>query len=121
VVMINTVPHYYGGLTNSLEYKGITLDFTFQYSKRTRSNDIATLNGSVPGRANNIPLYVFENSWRKPGDIALFQKFTQSTNTSAYRSRTTSVSEAYYMDVMLLRLNNVALSWKLPASLQDKH
>lgn len=120
VVMINTVPHYYGGLTNSFEYKGITLDFTFQYSKRTRSNDIATLNGSVPGRANNIPLYVFENSWRKPGDIALFQKFTQATNTPAYRSRTTSDSEAYYMDVMLLRLNNVALSWKLPASLQDK-
>lgn len=120
VVMINTVPHYYGGLTNSLEYKGITLDFTIQYSKRTRNNDIATLSGSVPGMANNIPVYVFENSWRKPGDAALFQKFTQATNTPTYRSRTTAVSEAYYMDVELLRLNNVSLSWKLPALWQEK-
>lgn len=119
IVVLDRVVHYYGGLTNTLEYKGLSLDFTIQYSKRTRENNLESLTGYA-GFANNVPLYVYENSWRKPGDAALFQKFTQATNTPAYRSRILFSSDAYYKDVHLFRLTNVSLSWRLPQSLQGK-
>lgn len=118
-IYVNTGPRFYGGLTNEFRYKNFSLDFLLVYSDKTRNNDIATL-PALPGLQNNITVYVFENSWRKPGDEALFQKFTQRTSSSAYRSRTTSSSEAYFMHTYLLRLNNLSLSYSLPQTLQKR-
>lgn len=114
VAMINQVPHFYGGINNTFSYRNFSLDVLFQYAQRTRNTNLAVYYG-VPGAATNVPLYVYENSWRQPGDITLFQKFTQATNTPAYRSRITSNIDSHYGVVNFLRLSNASLSWRLPA------
>ncbi|GEP97645.1 SusC/RagA family TonB-linked outer membrane protein [Chitinophaga cymbidii] len=118
-ILVNTGPRFYGGISNELQYRNFRLDIQLVYSRRTRNNDIAVLPG-VAGRENNITAYVFNNSWRNPGEEALFPKFTQSTTSPAYRSRTSSSSEAYFTDTYYLRLNNLSLSWTLPQEWQRK-
>ncbi|UYQ90967.1 SusC/RagA family TonB-linked outer membrane protein [Chitinophaga horti] len=118
-VLLNTGPRIYGGLTNEFQYKNFHFDFLVIYNWKIRNNDIATMTG-VPGLANNIPLYVYENAWRKEGDHAKFQKFTQRTTSPAYRSAPSSSSSAYFSEVFFLRLNNLSFSYTLPEAWQKK-
>jgi hypothetical protein len=83
---IDLTPKYYGGLTNSFRYKNWMLDFMLLYSESFRANDISMLS-VMPGFVGNITQYVYNNSWRKPGDMALFQRFSQTINSPVYYSR----------------------------------
>jgi hypothetical protein len=118
-VYIDLTPKYYGGLTNSFRYKNWMLDFTLLYSESVRPNDISMLS-VIPGFQGNITQYVFNNSWRKPGDEALFQRFTQTTSSPVYNSKAFSLTENYYGNVWYVRLNNLSLSYDLPGRLLKK-
>lgn len=115
-VIIDLTPKYYGGWTNNFRYKGWNLSFSMRYDYRTRSDGFT----GFPGFEGNIPQYVFNNSWRKPGDVALYQKFTQRTSSPAYYSRAHSITDAYYSDVWYLSLQNLSLSYALPGPLLKK-
>jgi TonB-dependent starch-binding outer membrane protein SusC len=118
-VYIDLTPKYYGGLSNSFRYKNWMLDFMLLYSQSVRANDISMLS-VIPGFQGNITQYVFNNSWRKPGDEALFQRFTQTTNSPVYNSKAISLTENYYSNVWYVRLNNLSLSYDLPGPLLKK-
>jgi hypothetical protein len=115
-VYIDLTPKYYGGLTNSFRYKGWMLSFMLRYSESIRENDIAMLS-VMPGNQGNITQYVYNNSWRKPGDEALFQRFTQTTNSPVYYSRAFTSTEVYYSKIWYVTVNNVSLSYELPGPL----
>lgn len=115
-VYIDLTPKYYGGLTNSFRYKGWMLSFMLRYSESIRENDIAMLS-VMPGNQGNITQYVYNNSWRKPGDEALFQRFTQTTNSPVYYSRAFTSTEVYYNKIWYVTVNNVSLSYELPGPL----
>lgn len=116
---IDLTPKYYGGLTNSFRYKNWMLDFMLLYSEGFRENDISMLS-VIPGFQGNITQYVFNNSWRKPGDAALYQRFTQTTSSPVYNSRAWSGTEQYYGNVWYVRLNNLSLSYDLSGPLLKK-
>lgn len=116
---IDASPRVYGGMTNEFQYKNFSLDFQLLFSRKYRNNDIASMNG-VPGGQYNIPEYVFNNSWRKLGDHTLFQKFTQSVSSPAYRSAIYSNTDAYFSDVYYVRLNNLFVSYRLPEKWQKR-
>lgn len=104
---------YFGGLTNQLNYKGIEFSFLFQYVKQQGyDNNIV----STPGRMGNISKS-FADHWKVPGDLATYQKFTQSPSTPAgvayalYRE-----SDGIIKDKSFIRLRNVSISWSLPSS-----
>jgi len=110
---------FYGGLQNHIRYKGLSLDFLFQF---VRQKQIPNYFGSlsyVPGTMNNQPDYVM-NRWSKPGDISDVQKFTNS-NAVALRAYSNNMSSDHaFSDASYIRLQNVALSYQLPTSWKEK-
>ncbi|MBS1566110.1 MAG: TonB-dependent receptor, partial [Bacteroidetes bacterium] len=102
---------FFGGITNSLSYKGISLDFTFQYNHR---------NGYVDNALGSNPLgYTYENKpvtalnrWQKPGDNAFLPAAT--TAFPASYSNFFYSSDFNWGDASFLKLKTVSMSYTIP-------
>ncbi|WP_298152202.1 SusC/RagA family TonB-linked outer membrane protein [Flavobacterium sp.] len=105
-------PKYFGGLQNQISYKGVQLDFLFQFVKQVNYN-AAYLSG-IPGMMVNQPTAVTDH-WQQPGDVAEYQQYTTGVNGAAvdaaskYRESDAAITDASY-----IRLKNVSLSYNLP-------
>ncbi len=107
-------PKYYGGLQNQFSYKGLQLDFLFQFVKQLNWNYANTQ--GYAGLFYNQPT-AYNNSWMQPGDIAQHQVFTTGLNYEALQaSEYYGLSDAAVSDASYIRLKNVALSYDLPLS-----
>ena len=113
-ISYSLLPDYYGGLQSQLAYKGISIDFLFQFSKQLGMNELAGF-ATAPGFMGNKPSAVMER-WRKPGDVSEVQMFTQSTASTAYRAynNVTSNGSNKYSDASFIRLKNLSISYNLP-------
>lgn len=108
----------FGGFQNSFSWKGLQLDFLFQFERRL---GLSNEQGSYPGafynsltKTQNQPVSVL-NRWRKPGDHAPVQRFNQ--DFSIYTSFDDFInSDGAWMNASFIRLKNVSLSWNLPAT-----
>ncbi len=113
---------FYGGLGNTFSYKGFELDVFFQFVKRPYANGfINSSNASQPGIIYNIPKFLLEGRWQKPGDDAQ-RPMLSSANSGAfataynyYRLSTAGVEDASY-----IRLKNLSFSYTLPAVITNK-
>lgn len=107
------LPTIFGGLTNSLSYKGFTLDFSISFAKKVMTNALYST-GLYPGSANNLPTMILGKYWTKAGDVATYPKLdpiatnSNSSNGYAYNYGPT-LHEGFYF-----KLQNVALSYTLP-------
>ncbi len=109
---------FYGGLTNTIHYKGFTLDFTFHFVKQTGLNH--TNYFGAPGTFANQPVIVLENRWQQPGDITDVPRFTQTGAAySAYRSFY-RYSDQTLTDASFIRLQNLSLAYQFPSSVLEK-
>jgi TonB-linked SusC/RagA family outer membrane protein len=99
----NSDPKFYGGLDNTFSYKGITLDFLFQFVKRTaQRGDLL----AYPGTANNLAQSITDLPFKY-----------STTNGAAYPTSSYSyytLSDAAIQDASFLRLKNVSLSYNFP-------
>ena len=126
-VLINTTPKFYGGLSNSFNYKGFSLDFLLQFVRQTGLDQGKLGNSLPPGFYSsfgasilgNQPLSVI-NRWRQPNDPAKIQKFTTDFGSgySAYYFATQS--DFSYSDASFIRLKNLSLSWSIPKGVVNK-
>lgn len=114
-------PRYYGGLGNTISYKGFELDFFFQFTKRPYANGyINSSNASQPGIIYNIPKFLLEGIWTEPGDAATRPRLstvnsgTFSAAYNRYRFSTAGIEDASY-----IRLKTVELAYRLPKRLTD--
>lgn len=103
---------YFGGLSNSFQWKGLQLDVLFQFVKQKGLNYLAYF-PNIPGMGfSNLPVEVFDR-WQKSGDVTRFQKF-QTTDYEAYDNFMRS--DAAIVDASYIRLKNLSLSYQLPVS-----
>jgi TonB-dependent starch-binding outer membrane protein SusC len=102
-------PRFYGGIQNSLSYKGFDLDFLFQFVKQEAPNFKLGSTFFLGGIIWNEPVGVL-NRWQKPGDITDIQKFSVGTLTDYAGGSSLVFSDASY-----IRLKNISLSYTLPA------
>ena len=113
---------YYGGINNTLAYKGLQLDFFFQFVKqvgRSYRNSAFTAPG-FNAKVGNQPIEVLRR-WEHPGDVTDIPKF--SATDFAYFNTYLSIwreSDHSYEDTSFIRLKNVSLSWQLPGELIQK-
>lgn len=115
-IVRNTAPKLYGGLQNSISYKGFELDFLFQFVKQI-GTDYSF--GILPGTFNlNQPSYVLSR-WRSPGDVTNIQRYNSdySLFDSYYNG---AGSDAAWADASYIRLKNLSFSWQLPQPLLRK-
>ena len=105
-------PTFYGGLENQLRYKGLELDFLFQFVKQLNYNYAATY--GYAGFSRNQP-EAYVDSWMAPGDTAAHQIYTTGYNPAALAaSGNYAKSDAAVSDASFIRLKNVSLSYHLP-------
>lgn len=115
-ITINRDPKFFGGLSNSLSYKGVQLDFLLQFVKQVAPRYWP----AAPGfNMNNQPVTVLDR-WQKPGDTKPIQKFTRTDSRATNAYYNMIGSDAFYVDGSYIRLKNISLSWSLPAAFKKR-
>lgn len=105
-------PDYYGGLQNQFSYKGVQLDFLFQFVKQQNFNFANTQR--FAGLLSNQP-EAYTNSWQQPADAAPYQMYTTGANQQAMQaSEYFALSDGAVSDASFIRLKNIALSYDFP-------
>jgi TonB-dependent starch-binding outer membrane protein SusC len=102
---------FFGGLSNTLTYKGLSLDVFLQFVKK---NGRKYIGNAPPGiflfTGANQPISAL-NRWQKVGDIADVQKYNQDYSAiDAYDNYTRSTG--ILTDASFVRVKNVMLSYK---------
>lgn len=104
-------PKFFGGLQNTISYKGIQLDFLFQFVKQ---NAMKYLPGPAGPTGNQLS-DVSNGSWMQPGNNTTYQTFTSGFSAPAatayyqYASSSGAITDASY-----IRLKNLSLTYDLP-------
>lgn len=118
-VFIDRLPKFYGGIQNKISFKGVELDFFFQFVKQIGNNNYFN-NGSGVGAgvflsgSSNQPISVLDR-WQKPGDVTSVRKYSANFFPSFLQiNGILKASDAYYTDASFCRLKNLSLSWKIP-------
>ncbi|RZK76808.1 MAG: TonB-dependent receptor [Pedobacter sp.] len=112
-------PDFYGGLTNTLDYKGFTLDFMFQYqygnSSYLQTGQILEASGMSVENQLKSQL----NRWTTPGQITSVPRaYDGYTEPGGYDP--TNLSSRYVQKASYIRFKQVTLNYKLPTSLTSK-
>jgi TonB-linked SusC/RagA family outer membrane protein len=112
-----SIPDYYGSLTNSFTYKR-SLSFSFQFYWSLGGmiyNSLmqtTMLDGATYGRQLNKKVL---DSWKQPGDETDVPQFVYRNNTQS-----NAISSRFLEEGSFLRLRNVNLSYSLPSGLLKK-
>lgn len=109
-------PSFFGGLTNTFTYKGLTFDFTFQFVKQKGATTAAAFN-NPPGYGLNSTKNLVEQYLALGSPDYLVTAGTFSANgRAAYNAyRAWSASDANIVDASFIRMKNVNLSYSLPS------
>ena len=114
-------PDFYGGLTNNLQYKNFTLDFTFYFRKKEHQQGYFWFFDDPAGCSQNVTYDILENSWRKPGDIAKYPGITSTTDSKIADSMwRAGYSDFAYSNASYIRLQNVSLAYNVPQDALSK-
>ena len=109
-------PKYFGGFTNTLNYKGFTLEFQFNYQFGNLVQDTwaSYYLGAGFNAGFNKVLRVLDR-WQKPGDVTDIPKYIEAGNKSFH-----SFSSVYLAKGDFIRLRNIQLGYDLPKSFLTK-
>ena len=116
VVLGNTLPDLFGGMTNTFSWKGLSLDVFVQFVNGASLYDFESLdyfNGGVD-RDNQITDIL--RRWQQPGDVTDVPKVT----TSAGVGLNNALSDRFIWDASYLRVKNITLSYTIPSVLSEK-
>jgi TonB-linked SusC/RagA family outer membrane protein len=112
--IFDLTPKYFGGFGFRTDFKkALSLDAQFAFNNSLVEN---YLGNNVPGSMKNAVLFkeMQDNHWQQPGDKALYEKYT-AISAGGYFG-----SDAYYVKGAYLSLENVSLSYILPAKWVQK-
>lgn len=125
----NAAPDYYGGITNTLQYKQLDLSFSFNFSI---GNDVYNANSmyftkmnnryrNALGSVANRFTYINdggENVYHFPDELKAINE--DNTEASIDGSSNLKFHSNYIEDGSYLRLNNVTLGYTLPSDILSK-
>ncbi len=103
-------PEFYGGVSNSLSYKGITLDFLIQFTKQLGKNPLTQFT-SYPGTRYNQFSYIDGKQWQPGKTDAEFMKYSTTGKSTVLKYW--NESNIGFVDASFIRLKNVSLSYNL--------
>ncbi|WP_126974500.1 SusC/RagA family TonB-linked outer membrane protein [Gynurincola endophyticus] len=112
----SALPRFFGGLTNTFEYKNFTLSFMFYFNWGNKLFDTwgaYTSNDASAGVTDYgaIARVDYENRWQKPGDVTSTPKMVYRGSQTGVASQTSS---RFMYDGSYIRLRDVFLSYDLP-------
>lgn len=114
-------PKYYGGITNTLQYKGFDFSFLVAFSGGNYILDYDRQLATVPSETRIVLKELYDNSWKKIGDVAKYPQL-RSRGTFIVNGVANSDfgdSEAFYNRELykgdFVRLRNVQLGYTFTA------
>ncbi len=119
----SSTPTLWGGMTNSISYKGFSLDVFLQFSNGIFTKWNYNTGGTPIGSLSNPSIDVINNYWMQPGDVKKYPRLATgiagvaayTTPLSNYATSTAVMYKGYY-----IRLKNVQLTYSLPANILSK-
>ncbi|MEI3800509.1 MULTISPECIES: SusC/RagA family TonB-linked outer membrane protein [unclassified Chitinophaga] len=108
--VIDLNPKYFGGMGFRVDFKRVlSLDAQFSFENSLVEDK---LNNLGYGNTANMLMYkeIEDRHWKQPGDKALYTKY------STFNSGGFSGSDAYYAKGAYISLDNLSLSYMLPAA-----
>jgi TonB-linked SusC/RagA family outer membrane protein len=125
----NANPDFTGGLTNTLSYKGLELNFFFYFSQGNKilnMQNFFLVHGGTQANIGFLPIQL--ERWQKPGDITDIPRLTTysgnpSLNGGAannYGGNVASLSSRYLEDASFIRLRNISLGYTIPSAITQK-
>lgn len=117
----NLSPKFYGGINNTVSYKGFELFFFFQFVKQLGANYFYQIyNLGYPiGYSINLPK-TFLQRWQKEGDHTNIQKFSTQYADAYNAGSNFWLSSGAYSDASFIRLKTLSLSYKFLNGLLKK-
>src|SRR5699024_3864184 len=114
----NSMPKFYGGLTNKFSFKNFDFSFLLYFSWGNKLYNLrgTTLNSDGSKGFNptgNLSRYTYENRWQEPGDETDVPKIIYNGPESHRSSR-------WLADGSYVRLRDVTLSYNLPSEFLNK-
>ena len=104
-------PKLTGGFNTAVSYKGFTASALLSFvSDVMRWNNEDFYNENQRYATSNQTVRMLENRWKKPGDIAILQRFNDPRNFTSKDIQ----------DASFLRLRNVSIGYNLPKSVLEK-
>ncbi|MDR3490473.1 MAG: SusC/RagA family TonB-linked outer membrane protein [Gammaproteobacteria bacterium] len=110
---------YYGGFQNSFKYKGLQLDFLIQFVKQTGVYKSTALPGNFNNGFSNQQISVLDH-WQKNGDNSTNEQFSQGGTAALSAYYNLLNSDYIIVDASFIRLKNLAFSYDLPTTWQQK-
>ncbi|MGM0581134.1 MAG: SusC/RagA family TonB-linked outer membrane protein [Bacteroidota bacterium] len=116
----SAVPTHFGGWSNTISYKGLSLDvfFQYQYGNKAFNGDLYNLlSGSGVGNQRSDIL----ERWQEPGDVTNVPMVTPNGTISGVDQSFGFIGTDRFMsDASYIRLKTATLSYDLPKSLLDR-
>jgi hypothetical protein len=112
---LDLTPDFYGGLSSELRYKSWSLYLTFTYNKGYVRNPVWSF--LTKSSSKNIPVSVYENVWKKPGDIAAYPRLMTMTSTATAQF---GESDGFYTDAFYVNCQNISLQYAINESFVRK-
>ncbi len=107
----SSIPDVYGGITNSLTYKGFELSALISYSLGGKMYDSNWAGLMHPGSFGTAWSTDILDRWQKPGDVTNVPRL-QNSYTAAF-----SPASRYLISASFISLRNVTLSYSIPVSI----
>ncbi|HEY6502995.1 MAG TPA: SusC/RagA family TonB-linked outer membrane protein [Chitinophagaceae bacterium] len=111
----SAIPKVFGGLENTITYKGFELSFLLQYQIGGTVYDGAYGQLMHPGAYGTAFHVDALKRWTKPGDITNVPRM-QNSATGIYDAQ----SDRWLIDASFLNIRAITLSYQLPKSLMSK-
>jgi hypothetical protein len=109
-------PKYYGGIMNTLRFKGLEMSFLIQFSKQTGQNEYI----NYPGNSrDNQPVNAM-NRWKEEGDVTNVAKFSTDFSLSGFYSVYLLNSSYNTVDASFLKLKTISISYTFRNSTLNK-
>ncbi|SFP93169.1 SusC/RagA family TonB-linked outer membrane protein [Hymenobacter arizonensis] len=111
----NAWPNYFGGVTNSVNYKGLDFGFTLNFEQGAKIMNMNRFFLVHGGTQSNIG-YLSEQlqRWQKPGDVTDIPRLTSVASSNNYGGVVQNLSDRYLEDGSFLRVRTLTLGYSLP-------
>lgn len=115
-VIVNPEPNFFGGWTNSLTYKGISLSFLMQFTKGGEALYNAISSDLYASLGQSITRETYENTWTSERVDAKYPRLVANrSNTYGLKANDRQVFKTSY-----LRMKNITLSYNIPSNALNK-
>ncbi len=107
-------PDFFGGVTNTLNYKGFDLSFLFQFSYGNEQLNLTRFFLEHGGSRSTNYIGTQLGRWQNPGDITMIPKMSAANYASDLRP------SRFVEDASYLRLKTLSLGYTIPKDIVGK-